>query len=233
MPRMIRTGGLRVTLLQFRISIPRLLRHSGHQLHRNLWMMTCCSLGPFNIHKTNTVLLSVQQPGMAFNMAATVSVQAGLELFNPSDIQMNLASSSKSPIIFDTRANLAITGNKQDFLPDIYKEVSALKLGGMAAGAKIVWIGNIAWTFPCTNEDQLAIITQCYLVPSATTRLLSPQQIFNKQNGNPGKFWGDEDTFYLEYQDKQPLWLITHQLVTYPLNMPLLRHQMLHRHKSI
>ena len=70
---------------------------------------------PFNIHKINTVPPSVQQPGMTLNMAAAVSVQAGLELFNPSDIQMNLASSSKSPIIFDTRANLAITGNKPRF----------------------------------------------------------------------------------------------------------------------
>ena len=51
----------------------------------------------------------------------------------------------------------------------------------------------------------MAIITRCYLVPTASTRLLSPRQIFDKQNGNPGKFWGDEDQFHLEYRDKSPI----------------------------
>ena len=48
----------------------------------------------------------------------------------------------------------------------------------------------------------MAIVLKCYFVPSANTRLLSPQRIFDKQNGQPGKFWGDEEAFYLEYKDK-------------------------------
>ena len=72
----------------------------------------------------------------------------------------------------------------------------------MAVCAEISGVGNVAWTFPCNNGDQLAIVTRCYLVPSATTRLLSPQAIFDKQNGASGKFWGDKDQFHLEYQNK-------------------------------
>ena len=51
----------------------------------------------------------------------------------------------------------------------------------------------------------MAIITRCYLLPSASPRLLSPQKIFDKQNGHPGQFWGDEDQFHLEYQNKPPI----------------------------
>ena len=125
-----------------------------------------------------------------------------MELIQPSDLQVNLANSIYSPIIFDTGASLAITGDKEDFLPDTFKEVTSLKLGGMAAGALITGAGNVAWTFSCNNGDNLAIITRCYLVPSANTRLLSPQGIFDKLNGNPGKFWGDEDKFHLQYDNK-------------------------------
>ena len=56
-----------------------------------------------------------------------------------------------------------------DFLPNTYNEVDALKLGGMAAGARIEGLGNVAWTFPCDNGDSLAIITKQYNVPSANT----------------------------------------------------------------
>ena len=118
------------------------------------------------------------------------------------ELQANLAVHNASPVIFDTGASLAITGDEQDFLPDTLTEVTSLKPGGMAAGAPITGVGNVAWIFPCINGDQIAIIIKCYLVPSATARLLSPQNIFDKQNGNTRKFWGDEDQFHLEYQDK-------------------------------
>ena len=76
-----------------------------------------------------------------------VSQEAGLELLTPSDVQVNMALQPLYPVIFDTGASLAITGNKQDFLPNTYKEVHSLKLGGMAAGATINGAGDIAWTF--------------------------------------------------------------------------------------
>ena len=137
------------------------------------------------------------------NTAPAVSSKAELELLTPQDLQVNMASHKLQPIIFDTGASLAITGDKQDFLPSTYHEVTTLKLGGMAAGASITGVGDVAWTFACSNGDQLALITKCYHVPSANSRLLSPQKLFDKQNGQTGKFWGDEDMFHLQY-DRKP-----------------------------
>lgn len=72
----------------------------------------------------------------------------------------------------------------------------------MASGASVSGVGNIAWTFQCQNNDRLTFITRCYLVPCDETRLLSPQSIFDKQNGHPGRFWGDKEQFQLEYKNK-------------------------------
>ena len=123
-------------------------------------------------------------------------------MFNSSDLQVNMIGYTLQPIFFDTGASLAITGNQQDFMTYTYKEVKSLNLGGMAADASIVGIGDVAWTFACNNGDQLALITRCYHVSSANTRLLSPQAIFDKQNGQAGQFWGDEDMFHLQYHSK-------------------------------
>ena len=159
------------------------------------------------IHKTTHVINTLKNykstnGASLVCTAPTVSAEAGLELLKMQELEVNLSIQDNQPIIIDTGASLAITGNKMDFLPNTYLEVNALKLGGMAAGAKIEGIGNVAWTFPCDNGDSLAIITKCYYVPSANTRLLSPQRIFDKQNGQEGRFWGDEDNFYLEYLNK-------------------------------
>ena len=105
----------------------------------------------------------------------TVSADSSLELLEVHKLEANMAINNYHPIIIGTGASLAITGNKQDFIPNIYQEVTSLKLGGMAAGAKIDVVGNVAWSFPCDNGDQMVIVTKYYHVPTARTRLLSPQ----------------------------------------------------------
>ena len=105
----------------------------------------------------------------------TVSADSSLELLEVHKLEANMAIINYHPIIIGTGASLAITGNKQDFIPNIYQEVTSLKLGGMAAGAKIDVVGNVAWSFPCDNGDQMVIVTKYYHVPTARTRLLSPQ----------------------------------------------------------
>jgi len=136
------------------------------------------------------------------NVAPAISIKAQDELFSSLDLEVNIISKPVYPVIFDTGASLAITGSEQDFLPDSFKENHSLKLGGMASRACITGVGNVAWTFQCQNNDQLTVITRCYLVPTANTRLLSPQIIFDKPNGHPGRFWGDEEYFHLEYDNK-------------------------------
>ena len=153
--------------------------------------------------RQHVVKVKLNNNGILCNAAPTVSKLAGLELLQLSELQVNTASHHLQPVIFDTGASLAITGQRSDFLPNTYQEVHSLKLGGMAAGAEISGVGEIAWTFGCNNGDQLSIVTKCYYVPSANTRLLSPQKLLDKRNGQSGKYWGDEDMFHLEY-DQQP-----------------------------
>ena len=117
------------------------------------------------------------------NTAPTISKTAALELLQPPDLHINTAIHNLQPVIFDTGASHAITGDKSDFLPNTYREVHSLKLGGMAAGATINGVGDIAWTFGCNNGDQLSILTKYYYVPNANTRLLSPQKLLDKCNG--------------------------------------------------
>ena len=143
------------------------------------------------------------------NATPTVSKLAGLELLQLlqlqelQELQVKIVSHNLQPVIFDTGASLAITGQRSDFLPNTYQEVHSLKLGGMAAGAAIDGVGEIAWTFRCNNGNHSSIVTKCYYVPSTKTRLLNPQKLLDKSNGQTGKYWGDEDMFHLEY-DHQP-----------------------------
>ena len=125
-------------------------------------------------HVINTLRHMHMDQILEGNNAPTVSIEAGLELLRPAEIEINTAIPNYQPIIMDTGASLAITGSKQDFVPDSYQEVTSLKFGGMAAGANIAGVGNVVWTFPCDNGDQMAIVLTCYFVPSANTRLLSP-----------------------------------------------------------
>ena len=139
------------------------------------------------------------------NTAATVFADPGLELLTPEEVQANTSPHLLHPVIFDTGASLAITGCQSDFLPNTYKPITSLKLGGMASGAAVLGEGDIAWTFNCNNGEQLTMMTKCYHVPKASTRLLSPQKRFDKANGQSGKYWGDEEMFHLEYLSKPVL----------------------------
>ena len=156
-------------------------------------------------HLTNDISSTAELETLQLNTAGTVFVDPGLELLTPVELQANMATQLVHPVIFDTGASLAITGCQEDFLPHSYKPITTLKLGGMAAGAAITGVGDIAWTFACDDGNQLTLMTKCYHVPAATTRLLSPQRLFDKQNGHEGKYWGDEDMFHLEYKSKPVL----------------------------
>ena len=153
-------------------------------------------------HVINTLSHSDIDQILEGNNAPTVSTEARLELLRLVEVEANTDVQDYQPIIMDTGASLAITGNKQDFVPYSYQEVTSLTLGGMTAGANIAGVGNVVWTLQCNDGDQMAIVLKYCFVPSANTRLLSPQQNFDKQNGQSGKIWGDKEAFYLEYKDK-------------------------------
>ena len=52
--------------------------------------------------------------------APAVSTEAGLELLKADEMEVNLAYQNQYPVIRDTGASLAITGDKSDFLPNTY-----------------------------------------------------------------------------------------------------------------
>ena len=84
--------------------------------------------------------------------------------------------------IFITGASLAISGFCSDFVGDIVVPTHTLHLGGMANGLLIEGIGIVKWTFTA-GDTTVAIHSQCYYVPYAKVRLISPQRLFRKSKG--------------------------------------------------
>ena len=115
-----------------------------YSTNEELWMDVVPQIKTYQIDTTGN---KFQQNSIALNTAPAVSIKADLELIQPTDLQVNLANNALVPIIFDTWASLAITSDKQNFLPNTFKKVTSLKLGEMAAGALIAGTGNVAWTF--------------------------------------------------------------------------------------
>jgi hypothetical protein len=65
------------------------------------------------------------------------------------------------------------------------------RLGGMANGLKIEGSGNIQWSFRASNGI-FTIKSKCYHVPDSKVRLISPQRLFNAEEGINGRFIVDE-----------------------------------------
>ena len=74
----------------------------------------------------------------------------------------------------------------------------------MAAGMLIEGIGTVRWTFKADGK-YLVVNTRCYYVPDSQARLISPQRLFNKQQGITGKFTVTEDNAALEFDGFPPL----------------------------
>mmetsp|Transcript_15021 Transcript_15021/g.28265 ORF Transcript_15021/g.28265 Transcript_15021/m.28265 type:complete len:2300 (+) Transcript_15021:159-7058(+) len=104
---------------------------------------------------------------------------------------------NRFPVIFDSGASVAITGNRGDFVGELHTPFSDLRLGGMAHGAKVAGIGTVHWTF-LTGNGSLTLALRCYYVPDCQARLLSPQRLFNRQMGINGQFVVKEDCSLLE-----------------------------------
>jgi len=109
------------------------------------------------------------------------------------------------PVIFDTGASLSITMDRSDFCGDITPTATDLYLGGLGSNMKIEGMGPVRWTFLNTDGSEVSIRMQCYYVPSARKRLLSPQKLFNKARGITGRYEGTEDCFTLHLNDAPPL----------------------------
>jgi hypothetical protein len=100
---------------------------------------------------------------------------------------MALDGEKQFPIIMDTGASLAISGNKGDFIGI----ANTASRRGIVFGRYGQWHANRgSW-----GRDL------AYYVPKAKARLLSPQRIFNKKLGVSGCFRGDQDKFSVNFND--------------------------------
>ena len=119
---------------------------------------------------------------------------------------ISIGGGHRQAVIFDTGASLGITFDKDDFDGPLTIPEGDLRLGGMASGLKIEGVGPVTWTFRNSDGTELQIRSQCYYVPAAKVRMISPQRLFNKTEGIVGNFPGDEDSFSLEFEGCQ--WLV-------------------------
>jgi hypothetical protein len=111
---------------------------------------------------------------------------------------------NRFPVIFDSGASIAITGNKGDFVDVLHPPARELRLGGMARGAKVEGIGTVHWHFQ-TPTCSLTLALTCYYVPDCQARLLSPQRLLNAQRGVTGSFTIKEEHAILALNDHPPL----------------------------
>jgi hypothetical protein len=108
---------------------------------------------------------------------------------------------ARHPVIFDSGASLGITFDRNDFDGSLTKPEGDLRLGGMAQGLQIEGIGSVTWTFRNPDGSEVQIRSNCYYVPGAKVRLLSPQRLFNSARGVGGKFEGNESEFKLIFDN--------------------------------
>ena len=128
----------------------------------------------------------------------TVSTNAYMAMMNGLSSDLLTPTKSNFPIIFDSGASRSISGCLDDFISPPTPPPHALTLGGMAQGMEITGIGTVRWSFN-TGSQCIVVQTQCYYVPKAEVRLLSPQRLFNKSAGSGGMFAVKEEMAQLDF----------------------------------
>ena len=91
-------------------------------------------------------------------------------------------------VIWDTGASRPVSAYSTDFVGPILQPSIPLHLGGIASGLTVAGIGTVQWTFLSDSGRLLTLHLTAYNVPQCKQRLLSPQRIFDKENGHVGIF---------------------------------------------
>ena len=108
-------------------------------------------------------------------------------------------------VIWDTGATRPVSAYKGDFVGELSIPKAPLRLGGIASGLAVEGIGTVHWTFLSDDGRLLHLHLNAYYVPQCTQRLLSPQQIFSKEQGFTGQFVTLDDYAQLLIDGKPPL----------------------------
>jgi hypothetical protein len=88
-------------------------------------------------------------------------------------------------ILWDTGASKTLTFDQKDFIDGIDWFNNPQLAVGITAGLKILGKGKVCWNILLNNTDTMTIELEAYYCPSASRRLLCPQQLVNqlKQSG--------------------------------------------------
>jgi hypothetical protein len=132
--------------------------------------------------------------------------------------ELTPSSVPRFPVIFDSGASIAITGDKTDFVGPLTAPPSGLTIGGMARGATVEGIGVVKWKFK-TPSGSMTLSVVCYYVPACSARLLSPQRLFKKSKGIDGSFSIREEHAILTINDNPPLVLDYEETTFLPVGL--------------
>jgi hypothetical protein len=86
-------------------------------------------------------------------------------------------------VILDSGCTCAITFDKSDFIRPMHP-VQDVELMGISSGLEVTGIGQVIWTFLDENQHRVQIPLTCLYVPEATTRLLPPQQLSERNEAS-------------------------------------------------
>jgi hypothetical protein len=86
-------------------------------------------------------------------------------------------------VVLDSGCTCAITFDKSDFIGPI-RPVQDVELMGISSGLKVAGVGQVIWTFLDENLHRVQIPLTCLYVPEATTRLLLPQQLSERNEAS-------------------------------------------------
>ena len=146
---------------------------------------------------------------------AAYNASLGGPLYNP------LGLIGAFPVIFDSGASKAISGFKEDFVKGIKGAPAGMTLGGMADGMAIAGEGLVQWTF-FDGKHNLTLMIRCFYVPKAKVRILSPQCLFDKRNGNGGTYVIGEpgiDDSVLKFDSAPPLCITYDEATNLPVGI--------------
>ena len=86
------------------------------------------------------------------------------------------------PVIFDTGASVSVSPHAKDFVSWIHRTKGRNKLSGLSNNTEVAGVGIVEWTVKDDRGRSIISALAHITYPSATVRLLSPQQYFKEQN---------------------------------------------------
>ena len=96
-----------------------------------------------------------------------------IAMLSPMHLQKSMTKCSTFTVIWDSRASICISPDRQDFAGPLERPSIVTTLQGLTKGLKIEAQGHVLWSFQDTKGQLRSLKIRAYLVPKAQVRLLS------------------------------------------------------------